>query len=188
MSEQAGPGEIRASDAEREGIATRLNEAVGDGQLTLEEFSQRVDAAYAAKTRGELDVIVADLPAVVAAPATHPDAPAARPQWSVSLIGGTRRRGRWRVPARTVSVSIIGGTDLDLREAELTTSEVQLTMVSVIGGVDLKVPRGVRVVVEGFSLIGGRSIRVDESAVHASAPTVRIRAFSVIGGVSVRNP
>jgi Domain of unknown function (DUF1707) len=190
--DQPDQAEIRASDAERQSAATRLNDAVGEGRLTLEEFSQRVDAAYGAKTRGELERVVSDLPAA----RTAADPPAVvggghaspRPQWSVSLIGGTSRRGRWRVPQRAVSVSVIGGNDLDLREAELAAPEVEMITVSVIGGVSLKVPRGVRVVVEGFSLLGGRSIRLDEAAIAPSAPTIRLKAFSLIGGISVRNP
>jgi hypothetical protein len=106
----------------------------------------------------------------------------------VSIIGGTTRRGRWRVPQRSVSVSIIGGNDLDLCEAELSAPEVELISVSVIGGLSLRVPRGVRVVVEGISLLGGRSTRLDEPSIGAAAPTIRVRAFSLIGGVSVRNP
>src|SRR5215475_13162682 len=101
--ESMAPG-IRASDAEREAVATLLNDAVGAGQLTLDEFSQRVDATYAARTRRELDRLVADLPAgqpggaqsLVPAPVpTPPAGPAvhvpARPQWWVSLIGGLTR-------------------------------------------------------------------------------------------------
>jgi len=63
----AGDGEpaasIRASDAERDATLQRLSAATGDGRLTLEEFSQRMDRATTAKTRAELDRLVADLPA-----------------------------------------------------------------------------------------------------------------------------
>ncbi len=43
---------------------TRLGAAAGEGRLTLVEFEDRVAQAFASKTRGELDVLVADLPAV----------------------------------------------------------------------------------------------------------------------------
>ncbi len=48
------PVPILASDAEREHSIVLLREAVGEGRLTLEEFSQRVDLAQAARTDGEL--------------------------------------------------------------------------------------------------------------------------------------
>jgi hypothetical protein len=160
-----------------------------------------VDAAYAAKTRGELDRLVADLPASqpgatpvpVPPPApTPPVGPAvhvpARPQWWVSLIGGLTRRGRWRVPERTICVTVLGGVDLDLREAQLAAPVVQVLAIALLGGVKVKVPRGVRVEVTGFSLIGGRRIRIDESTVGPHAPTLVIRTFLILGGLDVRNP
>jgi hypothetical protein len=67
--QQAGPGAgmtsergIRASDADRDRIAAALGDHHADGRLTLEEFQERLDQAYAAKTLGELDDLMADLP------------------------------------------------------------------------------------------------------------------------------
>jgi len=60
---------LRASDAERERTATLLREHCAAGRLTPEELSQRLDAAFAARTVAELDALAADLPAGAAAPA-----------------------------------------------------------------------------------------------------------------------
>lgn len=54
--------EFRASDAEREAAVETLRQAMGEGRITMAEFDERVQAAYAAKTRGDLDVLTADLP------------------------------------------------------------------------------------------------------------------------------
>lgn len=54
--------DVRIGDAEREQVAQRLNAHVGSGRLDLAEFEQRVDAAYRARTRGELATVLADLP------------------------------------------------------------------------------------------------------------------------------
>jgi Domain of unknown function (DUF1707) len=170
--------EIRASDAEREQVAERLGAAVGEGRLTLAEFSERADQVYAARTRADLDPLTADLPATAAA--TAGDAPTS---WQVSPIGGVRRRGRWRVPRRTVSVGIIGGMDLDLSEAEFAAREVRILRVGIIGGINVRVPPGVRVEVGGFSVLGGHDVRMPPPA--AGAPTLRLTVFSLIGGVSV---
>jgi hypothetical protein len=62
---------LRASDAERERTATTLREHTAAGRLTPEELSERLDAAYEARTVGELDALVADLPAT-GAPAPKP--------------------------------------------------------------------------------------------------------------------
>jgi Domain of unknown function (DUF1707) len=174
--------ETRASDAERDEAANRLGVAAGEGRLTLEEFGERLDRAQAAQTRAELDGLLADLPAAGAAP---PPAAAAKTRWQISPLGGMRWRGGTLEP-NTVSVSLIGGADLDLRETRLGAPSVTLTKVSVIGGVDLKVPRGVRVRISGFSLLGGRSVQLAEPT-DPSAPTLELRAFSLIGGVRVRS-
>ena len=169
--------EVRASDAEREEVVGRLNVAVGEGRLTLDEFSQRLGGAYGAKTRADLVPLVADLPM------SHVQAESSRREWHVTPLGGMRRRGLWRVPPATVAVTVIGGADLDLRAAELEARVVTVTKVSLIGGVHVTVPPGVRVEVSGFSLIGGR--HVDDAPAPAGAPTLRLRAWALIGGVRV---
>jgi hypothetical protein len=66
MSEEphgTGAAELRASDAERERTATLLRDHAGDGRLTPEELDERLDAAYAARTVGELQALTRDLPA-----------------------------------------------------------------------------------------------------------------------------
>jgi hypothetical protein len=57
------PHEVRASDAERERVATALRDHAGDGRLDPEELDRRLDLAYAARTRGDLVPLLADLPA-----------------------------------------------------------------------------------------------------------------------------
>ena len=54
--------DVRIGDAEREQVAQRLHVHVGSGRLDLAEFEQRIDAAYQARTRGELAAVLADLP------------------------------------------------------------------------------------------------------------------------------
>lgn len=52
----------RVSDAERQAVARRLERALQDGRLAIVEFDERVQAAYAARTRGELEDLTEDLP------------------------------------------------------------------------------------------------------------------------------
>lgn len=72
-----GTPALRASDAERERTATLLREHTAAGRLTPDELSDRLDAVYAARTVGELDALVADLPPQSPGGAVPP-APAAR--------------------------------------------------------------------------------------------------------------
>lgn len=189
MGETSGGGEpdagVRASDAERDATIERLSSATGDGRLTLEEFSQRMEQASSARTRAELDRLVADLPAdaggTPSAVAAQGPGPA---KWHVSPIGGLTVRGPWRMDRHVVVASIIGGADLDLSQAELAAPEVTLTQVSILGGVRITVPPGVRVDRSGFNLIGGTRIGGGPQP-GPGAPTIHIRAFSLLGGVEI---
>lgn len=73
---------VRASDADRDRFADLLREQTAQGRLSLEEFSERVGAVYAATTRGELDRLVADLPV---APSWH-EPTAIQPQASPQIV------------------------------------------------------------------------------------------------------
>ena len=179
MSESPDGPDVRASDAEREQVAAQLGKAVGEGRLPLAEYSDRVGQAHAATTRGELVPLTADLPAVAPAVPVHPG----HTVRSVSPIGGTVEKGSWRVPEKSVGISLIGGASLDLTDAEFAAPEVTLTRWSLIGGISAKVPAGVAVQVEGFSLLGGRSVRLPTPG--PGAPVLRLRLFSLIGGISV---
>lgn len=57
------PESTRASDAEREQHAEWLREHAAQGRLTVDELSERLEQAYAARTRGELAALLRDLPA-----------------------------------------------------------------------------------------------------------------------------
>lgn len=54
---------LRAADSDREAVARRLQHAVDEGRLTLLDYDERLQQAYAARTYGELDRVTADLPA-----------------------------------------------------------------------------------------------------------------------------
>jgi hypothetical protein len=56
------PAGVRASDAERERVADRLRENAGDGRITPDELAERLDVVYSARTVGELDTVLHDLP------------------------------------------------------------------------------------------------------------------------------
>jgi len=53
---------VRVGDADREAIAAQLREHYADGRLTLEELNERLDQAFAAKTRADLNTVMRDLP------------------------------------------------------------------------------------------------------------------------------
>jgi Domain of unknown function (DUF1707)/Cell wall-active antibiotics response 4TMS YvqF len=177
--------ELRVSDAEREATVVWLREAGGEGRLTLEELAERVERADAARTRGDLDALTADLPAPAPGGAPSlPDAPYKERRWVVAIMGGEERKGRWRPTRRTNAIAVMGGVDIDLREAELADG-AEILAVPVMGAVTVTVPEGVSVEMSGFALMGGNAGPDDKVLPLPNAPVVRVRAFSLMGGVVV---
>lgn len=176
------PGDpILASDAERDHTLTTLSAATAEGRLTLEEMVGRVDGTLTARTRGELAAITADLPAEVAQTARRKPT-----RWLVGIMGGMDRKGRWRVARRCWVVNIMGGCDLDLRAATVEDHDTDIVVFSLMGGSDIVVPEGLDVDLGGFAIMGGNSLESPGPAPAADAPTVRVRAYSLMGGTDVK--
>ena len=181
--------ELRASDADRERAADTLRRAAGIGRLEVDELDERLNAAYAARTRSELERLVADVVA------EDDEAPAHRmpvrrgeggARWLVAIMGGCDRRGRWRLGERVTSLNIMGGSDLDLNEAELAAEHVELTVFSLMGGADVRVPDGLNVEVSDFALMGGNGVDIGDPRPDPDGPVLRLRLISIMGGTDVK--
>ncbi len=106
MSEPHDPG-LRASDAERDAVADRLRGAHAEGRLSVEELYERLDAALAARTRGDLAPLTADLPRPGTAPARTGDEPTARPPARTGRGGAAALRAAWGVWLAAVLVNVV---------------------------------------------------------------------------------
>jgi hypothetical protein len=179
---------LRASTQERDEAVQRLQIAFAEGRLNDEEFDERMRAALAARTRAELKQLLADLPTVQDYPAAAAQSAPARPGGNLILavMGSTERRGRWRVPEQCTVVAIMGSCLLDLRAARLSAPVTTLTVVAIMGGVEVIVPPGVRVEMHGLPLMGSWSNRVHEENLPPEAPEVHLRGVALMGGVDVR--
>ncbi|MDW5597811.1 DUF1707 domain-containing protein [Conexibacter stalactiti] len=185
---------MRASDADRERAATLLRDSAADGRLTVEELTDRLELAWSAKTLDQLTELTADVdrgdtpqPLAATAPAGPATPRLKATSWLVAVMGGTSRKGRWRADRQVRAIAVMGGCDIDLRNAELEGGEVTITAIAVMGGIDICVPEGVAVEVGGFVLMGGKDTKVD-GVPRPGAPLVRVRAFGLMGGVSVHTP
>lgn len=195
---------ILASDAEREQTCEVLRQASVEGRITLDEFSQRVEHALAARTRADLQAITADLPAITAdlpavGPASHPvqaqwqvqAGPARIPRppvrWSVAIMSGVTRKGFWRVDAETAAVAAMGSVKLDLRAAAITSPVTTIHAFALMGAVDVIVPYGVEVELEGLAVMGDKSLKLNGPPPQPGAPVVRVNALAVMGGITVRD-
>jgi hypothetical protein len=190
VSDPADPPlpERRASDSDRERAVDTLRHAAADGQLTVDELEERVTAAYAARTRRDLERLLADLtPAqgVQAGGLMVKEGPGGE-RWVISVMGGHERAGRWRLAPRCTVVSFMGGTDIDLNDAELAERATQLNVYSFMGGIEVRVPHGVEVRVTNVAIMGGNDVKLGDEVAPAGGPTIHIRLVSIMGGISVQ--
>ena len=188
--------ELRASDAERDRVADILREALAEGRLTAEEHAERVEGVLHAKTVGELEVFIRDLPAAhqrAAAPGYIPvpprPAPGAIPHDAdanvVAVFSSATRKGRWRAGRRLHAYAIFGTVEIDLSEAIFEYQHVVIKAVSVFGTVDVRVPENISLRGTGGGVLGTFDVRTLDS-VEPDAPVVYIDGWAVLGTVDAR--
>jgi class 3 adenylate cyclase len=202
-----GPLGARLSDQERERVVEVLKTSCSDGRLTLDEFSERVDAAYQAVALRDVPPVLADLPhpfgpefaglfseqidrSPVPVPLQVSDTATRRKvtRWTVSIMGGSQRKGRWRLREKTNAVAIMGGCLLDLRNAEVEGPDVVINAIALMGGIEIIVPEGIEVELGGIAVMGGKDARrLKDVPPLPGSPVIRVRVFAVWGGVTVRS-
>jgi hypothetical protein len=191
-------GHLRASDADREQVATVLSTAYAEGRLTREEHDERIDQLMAAKTFDDLIPITRDL-VVVGTPAlSASQQPSSRfridiagqspdSDKMIAIFGGATRTGKWRVRKNIQALALFGGIDLDLRDAVFEAPVVEISGFWCFGGLDIKVPEGIEVRDQTAGIFGGTDVsNIGDPA--PGAPTLVIKGLSLFGGVSVHGP
>jgi hypothetical protein len=187
--------DLRASDADREHTAELLRRAGGEGRLDVDELGERLNQAFAARTRAELEALVADVVVgghsgdrtVGAAAARVPvRAGEGGARWIVSIMSGSDRRGHWRLGPRATSLNIMGGSDLDLNEVQLAAERTELRVIAIMGGAEIHVPDGLNVEVSEFSLMGGNDIKLGPQRPDPGGPVLHLKLFSLMGGSTVK--
>ena len=175
-------GELRVSDSERDATLTVLSQQAAAGRLTLDELEDRAGQALTAKTRADLATVTRDLPAEAAA---APDRRKTPVRWFVAIMGGSNRRGRFRAASVVNGLAIMGGDEIDLRDAEIDSDGLTLNLSALMGGSTIYLPDTVDVEVGGFSIMGGTEERGPNSRPRPGAPLVRINSYCLMGGNTI---
>ena len=161
--------ELRASDADRDRAAAVLGGALATGRLTSAEHAERLDAAYAAKTLGDLAPLTRDLPAegadVSVAVADRGEV-AAR-------FSKVIRSGRWVAGRRTRLTARFGALIVNLTDAVLPGREITLEVNAFCGKLIVVVPAGAHVVDEGGALFANRAVYGQDPG-DADGPVIRL--------------
>ncbi|MFL6145816.1 MAG: DUF1707 domain-containing protein [Labedaea sp.] len=193
------PHELRASNADRERVANVLNNAMAEGRLTVGELEERLDQVYAAKTVGELQPLIRDLPVPHAGPGPAPAPAQARAVYderiggrgtstaAVAVMSGTERRGPWTIPPTFNAFALMGGVELDLTEARFEDRETTIQAFALMGGIEIIVPDDITVHVTGIGFMGAFE---DNARIEGppGAPILKITGFAMMAGVEVRRP
>lgn len=162
------PKDLRVSDAEREHVGELLQRAVGQGMLSLGEFTERMDTVLAAKTRGDLNQVLVDLPGIQIRPEfqeqnlpgmsqAHYPAPSAAgypapsaaafpatgqgaPLVIKGRVSGIERKGRWHVPPAIVLDTVASSVTLDFTEAVMQTQVVRIDVSDYLSSINIVLP------------------------------------------------
>lgn len=181
-----------------------LCEHFANDVMSVEEFERRVDVAHKASTQEEIRALLQDLPGgeVATAPQHNPTASAPAPvrrefgvtaaahvkeqAFVVACMGGATRKGRWTPARKNFAVAVMGGTQLDFREAVFGPGLTEVQVFAVWGGVEIIVPPGLRVESHGIAIMGGFDHVSDVPPPEdMDVPTLRINGLALMGGVEV---
>ncbi|MFI9750552.1 DUF1707 SHOCT-like domain-containing protein [Streptomyces collinus] len=198
LQQQSAPAvsELRASDAERDRIADILHDALAEGRLTADEHAERVEGVLRAKTVGELDVFIRDLPAAHrqgpgSSPAPAPPRPTAGavpidPDDNVvAVFSGAVRKGRWRAGRRIHAYAVFGSVEIDLSEALFDHQQVVVKSFAIFGSVEIRVPENVSLRGTGSGVLGSFEVDTLDSG-DPQAPIVYVDGWAVLGSIEAR--
>ena len=197
---------LRVSDAEREHVVELLRRATGNGSIDLDEFTERVDTALAARTRGELNVVLLDLPGLTHPDSTRAASPVLRTRRAITpvhdaagseihcVLSSVTRRGEWEVPERLVVQAAMGSVKLDFTETTIGHDAVQIDLDVVAGSMELRVPAGAGVDLHALRLSLGsvddkrRGDDRHRGRAEEGTPTFVLTGSVRAGSVEVRSP
>ena len=194
-------------EGERQRTIDALCEDFAQDAIGMDDFERRVDLAHKAESLEDLRGLLADLPSgrqVVpseGAPPVAPQVPVSgalvqaslasaelvrERQLVFSLLGGSSRKGAWTPARHVICLNILGGMQLDFREARLGPGVTEVTVFSKLGGVDIIVPPGLQVDFSGVGILGGFDMSDEVTGVvDPSAPILRVNGLAILCGVDV---
>jgi hypothetical protein len=103
----------------------------------------------------------------------------------MSVIGGSRRAGRWTVPATTSVIAVFGRSVIDMRQAASDADEISITTISAFASLTLLVPEGAKVEPAGTAILASSLCQVPASNRPCELPPIRVEAMTVLGKLRV---
>ncbi|HEX2171614.1 MAG TPA: DUF1707 domain-containing protein [Dehalococcoidia bacterium] len=175
-------GDRLAGDADRQRAEARLRDAYVEGRLTLDEYSDRVEAALAARTQGQLQEITRDL----SDRAPRQIQPAA-PTRIYTILGEHKRSVRGIVTEPLEIYAFMADCKVDLSAADLSDDEVVVSVMAVMADVKVYVPPETRVILDVAAILSSTKEGRRTRDPAPDAPIVRVRGASVMSSIEVRD-
>lgn len=210
-NDPAPPRERPLLEQRRRDTLRELESLHGRREIGAEEYRQRAEATRRATDEVELEALrpshsphgpraVPPTPPVPPVPATPPAPPATAPApmsertlpepgdetgFVFACMGGSIRKGAWEPPETLYSLALMGGVELDFREAALLEGTTEVVVLSIMGGTRITVPDDVDVEVNGIGLMGSFE-HVSRHLPGPDRPLIRVRGLALMGGVTVK--
>jgi hypothetical protein len=89
------------------------------------------------------------------------------------------------VPRSIRAINLFGGIELDFSTAQLTAQTTYLRVFCLLGGIDVRVPEGMRTVSKALAVFGGIENR-GSTSIDAHAPMLVVEGIVLFGGVDIR--
>ena len=180
--------------ADRERVAAALCLHFAADNIGMEMLEDRLDRVYVAQSAAELQSLLADLPPLPDELLDAGNSPLIAPSSAVPMrgvvmaaLGGAGRKGSWLVPRELKVFAIMGGVEIDLREAKFAPGITQIDVTAFMGGVEIIVPRGVRVEILGAAIMGGFEADAgDATALDPNQPVLRVTGLAIMAAVEVK--
>jgi hypothetical protein len=187
--------EDRPTDVVREEVIDQLILNYSHGKLSEKAFESRLDQAMASENNTQIAKLAEDLEQIederyVASKkhdlgVNYHSAPSEDTQNIVSIFGGSNLGGRWTLGKKIRSISIFGGSDIDLTDAQFSRPQLTIQVFCLFGGDNIYVPENVNVVSSVFCIFGGIDNKA-QSLADRHAPTITIEGIALFAGVTIK--
>jgi hypothetical protein len=204
------PTEARSPGPEaRQKAVDALCDSFARDELEMKEFEERIELVHRVETAEQLSILLADIPAAPL-PATrkgsasktafHPASQSSdlAPRTTlpadqisdhslvVGVMGGGGRSGTWTPAKNNWALGVMGGCQLDFRDAQLGPGVTEVRVLAMMGGIEIVASPDVRVECSGIGIMGGFGIGNQyRPPADPNAPTIRITGLAIMGGVGV---
>ena len=198
-------------DDERRDAQAKLSAAYANKMLSDENFNRRVERVWNTQDPDELSSLIGDLnqdayqwPLVqdshradevvgrsYGPPISYQAGPGGDERgYSVGILSGQYLVGPWVCPPRHVTISAIGGCEIDLRYAKFQSQEVEISCWNLMGGTEITVPPEMQVSIKGVGIMGGFGWKKPQMAspwreAPEGSPRITITGLALMAGVEV---